>query len=95
MITATDHADPARASALPARRPGTHRPAEPLGYDLDRAWDLLAETRELPATKRGLLKILTQYRAALHALATHLQAIQHGQQPSPLAASSDQPGARP
>lgn len=75
---------------LPARRPGTHRPATPrpaqqLDYDLDRTWDLLAETTELPATQRGLLKILTEYRKALHALATQLEAIHLRQQ-------VDQPG---
>lgn len=85
-MTSPAHASAARASALPTRRPGTHRtavprPAEPLGYDLDRAWDLLAETCELPATERGLLKVLIEYRKALHALATQLQAIQCGQQP--------------
>lgn len=79
--------------ALPARRPGTHRPAAPrpaqrFGYDLDRTWDLLAETRELPATERGLLKVLVEYRKALYALATQLEAIYCGQQPS-------EPGAPP
>jgi len=85
--TATDDARPAQASTLPTRRPGTHRtppsprPTGPPGYDLDRAWHLLAATRELPATQRGLLKILTEYRKALHALATQLQATQRAQQP--------------
>jgi len=95
---------PAQASTLPTRRPGTHRaaaprPAEPPGYDLERAWQLLAATRELPATQRGLLKILTQYRRALHALATELQSTCHGQQPPqpPLqaAARHGQPGTLP
>jgi hypothetical protein len=84
MTTTTDDASPAQASALPGRQPGTHRPAiprsaQPPGYDLDRTWDLLAETCELPATERGLLKVLAEYRKALHALATHLQAVQRGQ----------------
>lgn len=82
--SATTHSAPP-ASALPTRQPGTHRtavprPAQPLGYDLGRALDLLAETCELPATERGLLKVLVEYRKALHALATQLQAIQRGQQ---------------
>jgi hypothetical protein len=79
MTTATDNTRPTKASALPARRPGTHRPAKPRPADtpadpLDQAWDLLATRSELPATERGLLKILTEYRKALHALATHVQA---------------------
>ena len=95
---------PAQASALPTRRPGTHRapraprPAPPPGYDLDRAWQLLADTSELPATQRGLLKIFTQYRHALHALATELQAIQQTQRatsPGELAQPSPDPKGCP
>lgn len=76
-----------QASTLPRRRPGTHHAAAPRisgpsGYDLDCAWQLLAATCELPATERGLLKILTEYRRALYALATELQAIRHDHQPS-------------
>jgi hypothetical protein len=35
------------------------------------ARDLLARTVELPASRRDLLAVLTEYRAALHAFATH------------------------
>lgn len=62
--------------ALPARQPGTHRPApqsaQPTGDPLDHAWHLLASTCDLPATEAALLKVLTEYRKALHALATHV-----------------------
>jgi hypothetical protein len=33
------------------------------------AWQLLALTGELPASRRGLLVLLTEYRHALHTLA--------------------------
>lgn len=86
MTSTIDDTSPTSASALPARRPGARReaaprPADPPGDPLDRAWDLLAETCELPATEHGLLKVLTVYRKALHALATHVQATQRAQQP--------------
>src|SRR5690348_4060580 len=38
-------------------------------YDLPMARQLLALTADLPASKRGLLAVLTEYRHALHALA--------------------------
>jgi hypothetical protein len=81
------------AGALPARRPGKLRTAaprpaaEPPGDPLDRAWDVLAHNCDLPGTERGLLKVLAEYRRALHALATHVQA-ERGQQPN-------EPGAAP
>ena len=94
MTTTTDHASPAPGSTLPRRRPGTRRataprPASRPGYDLDRAWQLLAGTCELPATQPGLLKILTRYRHALYHLATELQAIQRPQLAAPATSRDD------
>lgn len=39
-------------------------------YDTALARELLARTGELPASKRGLVALLTEYRHALHALAS-------------------------
>jgi hypothetical protein len=79
MTTTTDDASPAETTTLPARQPGTHcttapSPGEPPADPLGQAWDVLAQNCDLPATERGLLKVLTEYRKALHALATHVQA---------------------
>jgi hypothetical protein len=43
--------------------------SDPLGH----AWDVLARSCDLPATERGLLRVLDEYRAALHALAAHVR----------------------
>jgi hypothetical protein len=39
-------------------------------YDPDLAGELLARTRELPATRHDLIVVLTEHRRALHALIT-------------------------
>lgn len=93
---------PSRAQSSAGREAERAARADGSGCDLDRAWDLLAATRTLPATNSGLLKVLVEYRKALHALATHLQAIHCGQQPPepgtpPRAADAGngQPGTQP
>jgi hypothetical protein len=57
-------------------------------YDAELALELLASTGELPDTRRGLVVLLTEYRHALHALATQARRPQAG--PSP-----QNPPARP
>ena len=47
-------------------------PAQP--YDAELAMELLANTCELPGSKRGLHIVLTHYRYALHQLATEAMA---------------------
>lgn len=48
----------------PPPAPGTPR------YDTDRARELLNLTATMPATKRDLKIVLTEYRYALHSLVT-------------------------
>lgn len=51
-------------------QPGRNRlPARHPAYDADTAMELIANTCELPTTKRDLLIVLAHYRHALHALA--------------------------
>ncbi len=53
------------ARPMPSRTPPVAVPARAVAA----ARDLLARTSEVPASNRGLLMMLTEYRAALHALA--------------------------
>jgi hypothetical protein len=45
------------------------RASRPPRYDADLARELLTRTADLPASRRDLIAVLTEYRHALHALA--------------------------
>lgn len=61
----------ARSSSRFARLKLRYPDAAPLRrYDADQALELLANTADLPARKHDLIVIMTEYRHALHALAT-------------------------
>jgi hypothetical protein len=62
-VTSTDTADARRDSVL-SPPPGRLARSQP-HFDPDSARELLARTAELPDTKRELLHVLSEYRAAL------------------------------
>ena len=56
----------------PAARPDADRTPAPR-FGVSAARELLARTAELPGTKRELLAVLNEYRAAVHAFATQAE----------------------
>jgi hypothetical protein len=67
-------------AALPITAPqpsGGTGPAETPGSLITAARDLLARTAELPASKRGLHAVISEYRAAVFAFTTETDPQRH------------------